>query len=152
MTDVFDDEARSEIMRRVKSSGNKSTEQKMVKFFKERGIKGWRRHYKVNGNPDFVFLKEKTAIFVDGCFWHGHDCRNTKPKDNAEYWDKKIARNKKRDADITVYFRNRGWKVIRIWECELKDNLLAAKLDSFLNHSAPSSLDPQSQTPAGDSD
>jgi DNA mismatch endonuclease (patch repair protein) len=132
MTDVFDDKVRSEIMRRVKSRGNKSTELKMIKFFKEHGIKGWRRNYKVIGNPDFVFLKEKTAIFVDGCFWHGHDCRNTKPKDNAEYWDKKIARNKKRDADITVYFQNRGWNVIRIWECELKNEVITAKL-SFLN-------------------
>jgi DNA mismatch endonuclease (patch repair protein) len=131
MTDVFDDKTRSEIMRRVKSRGNKSTEMKMISFLKKHGIKGWRRNYKVNGNPDFVFLKEKTAIFVDGCFWHGHDCRNTKPKDNAEYWNKKIAKNKKRDVDMTAYFRNRGWNVIRIWECELKDEILTAKLSSL---------------------
>jgi DNA mismatch endonuclease (patch repair protein) len=134
MADVFDDETRSEIMRRVKSSGNKSTEQKMIKFFKEHGIKGWRRNYKVNGNPDFVFLKEKTAIFVDGCFWHGHDCRNATPRHNAEYWALKKRRNMERDKEVTEIFEKRGWKVLRIWECELRKKNFAklfAKLKIF---------------------
>lgn len=70
--------------------------------------------------PDFVFLDKRIAIFVDGCFWHGHECRNTKPKQNQEYWDKKRVRNMQHDIEITQYFENRGWTVIRIWECELK--------------------------------
>lgn len=89
---------------------------------------GWRRNYKVKGHPDFVFLNKKIAIFVDGCFWHGHDCRNTKPKDNQEYWDKKRERNMKHDKEITEYFENRGWTVIRIWECELKNKKALEKL------------------------
>jgi DNA mismatch endonuclease (patch repair protein) len=121
MPDVFDQKTRSEVMKRVKSKGNKSTEMKMIKIFKENGIKGWRRNYPVKGHPDFVFLALKTAIFVDGCFWHGHNCRNTRPKDNAEYWEQKITRNKKRDADVTTYFQSRGWRVIRIWECRLEN-------------------------------
>jgi DNA mismatch endonuclease (patch repair protein) len=121
MSDVFDKKTRSEVMRRVKSKGNKSTELKLIKIFHEQGIKGWRRNYPVRGHPDFVFLAQKTAVFVDGCFWHGHNCRNTRPKDNAEYWEKKIERNKIRDSEITAYFQSRGWNVIRIWECELKD-------------------------------
>ena len=107
-------------MQKVRSNNNKSTELKLIKLFNEHEITGWRRNYKVKGHPDFVFLKEKVAIFVDGCFWHGHDCRNTRPKDNAEYWRKKRERNIKHDKEITRLFENRGWRVLRIWECELK--------------------------------
>ena len=67
-----------------------------------------------------MFLDKKIAIFVDGCFWHGHDCRNTRPSDNAEYWRKKRERNIKHDKEVTALFEQRGWTVIRIWECELK--------------------------------
>ena len=120
MSDIFNKAKRSEIMKKVRSKNNKSTELKLIQIFKENNIHGWRRNYKVKGHPDFVFLDKKIAIFVDGCFWHGHDCRNTKPKDNQEYWDKKRERNMKHDKEITEYFENRGWTVIRIWECELK--------------------------------
>lgn len=120
MSDVFDNKKRSEIMQKVRSNNNKSTELKLIKLFNEHEITGWRRNYKVKGHPDFVFLKEKVAIFVDGCFWHGHDCRNTRPKDNAEYWQKKRERNIKHDKEVTQLFENRGWNVLRIWECELK--------------------------------
>lgn len=119
MADVFDKEKRSEIMRLVKSSKNKSTEEKLISYFKENKITGWRRNYKVYGKPDFVFPKLRIAIFVDGCFWHGHDCRNTHPEQNKEYWQKKIARNKTRDQDVTQHLEKLGWDVIRIWECEL---------------------------------
>lgn len=120
MSDIFNKAKRSEIMKKVRSKNNKSTELKLIQIFKENNIHGWRRNYKVKGHPDFVFLNKKIAIFVDGCFWHGHDCRNTKPKDNQEYRDKKRERNMKHDKEITEYFENRGWTVIRIWECELK--------------------------------
>lgn len=59
------------------------------------------------------------AVFVDGCFWHGHDCRNTQPKQNEDYWKEKRIRNINHDREITKLFINRGWTVIRIWECEL---------------------------------
>jgi len=72
-------------------------------------------------SPIFFFSKQRLAIFLDGCFWHGHDCRNTKPKDNAEYWQTKIARNQQRDKNVTETLTNKNWKVVRIWECELKD-------------------------------
>ena len=68
----------------------------------------------------FVFPEKRIAIFVDGCFWHGHECRNITPSDNAEYWKKKRERNKRHDLEITKLFEKRGWMVIRIWECELK--------------------------------
>ena len=120
MADVFDKEKRSDIMKRVRSKGNKSTELKLIERFHSLGIKGWRRNYSVVGHPDFVFLERRVAVFVDGCFWHGHDCRNTHPTDNADYWNSKRERNKKHDAEITALFEKRGWTVIRIWECELK--------------------------------
>ena len=120
MADVFSKEDRSEIMKKVKPSGNKSTEIKLTQYFNARHITGWRRHYNVKGHPDFVFMDRHIAIFVDGCFWHGHDCRNTRPADNTEYWEKKRRRNIEHDRAVTAMFEQRGWTVIRIWECELK--------------------------------
>lgn len=74
----------------------------------------------VKGHPDFVFHNKKIEIFVDGCFWHRHDCKNTRPADNAEYWAKKRERNVKHDREITALFEQRRGTVIRIWECKLK--------------------------------
>lgn len=120
MADVFKKEKRSEIMSAVHSKQNKTTELRLIEIFKVHKITGWRRNYKVKGHPDFVFPDKKIAIFVDGCFWHGHDCRNTRPSDNQEYWQKKRERNIRHDKEITALFESRGWTVIRIWECELK--------------------------------
>lgn len=120
MADVFSKDKRSEIMSKVRSKGNKSTELKLISYFNALGIKGWRRNYPVVGHPDFVFPKLRIAVFVDGCFWHGHNCRNLKPSANAEYWERKICRNIEHDKAISDKFTNRGWTVLRIWECELK--------------------------------
>ena len=134
MVDVFTKEKRSQIMRQVKSNRNKSTELKLIQYFKNHKIKGWRRNYKIFGNPDFVFSSPKIAIFVDGCFWHGHNCRNTKPEANKEYWNNKIEKNIKRDKLVTEELEKKGWKVIRIWECELKEeNKIIEKIVSTSN-------------------
>lgn len=124
MADVFSESQRSEIMRAVKSRGNKSTELKLIEIFKNLGIRGWRRGYKLFGNPDFVFPQKRVAVFVDGCFWHGHNCRNTKPAANADYWRKKIERNINRDILVSQTLTEKGWKVIRIWECQIKKMVL----------------------------
>ena len=121
MADIFEKEKRSDIMHRVRSKNNKSTELKLIKIFKENHMIGWKRNYPVKGHPDFVFLDKKIAVFVDGCFWHGHNCRNTIPTSNTEYWEKKRARNIEHDLKITSIFEERGWIVLRIWECELKN-------------------------------
>lgn len=142
MSDVFSKEERSLIMRAVKSKNTKSTELALLKVFRENHITGWRRTYPVKGHPDFVFLDKRIAIFVDGCFWHGHDCRNTRPADNAEYWKNKRERNIQRDKEATQHFQNRGWTVIRIWECELKKKQLAyttERLLSILNNTTSDS-------------
>ena len=120
MADVFSSDKRSEIMKKVKPNGNKTTELQLINVFGELNIHGWRRHYEVKGHPDFVFPKKKKAVFVDGCFWHGHDCRNTRPATNKDFWEKKRNRNIRHDQEITQRFETRGWTVIRIWECELK--------------------------------
>lgn len=118
--DVFTVAKRSQIMSKVRSTGNASTELKLIAEFKERKITGWRRKSKIFGHPDFIFPKLRVAVFVDGCFWHGHDCRNTKPKDNADYWRAKIERNQRRDQAATERLTELGYRVVRIWECEFQ--------------------------------
>ncbi len=132
MADVFSPEKRSQIMRQVKSKKNKSTEFKLIEYFTSNNIKGWRRNYPIKGKPDFVFPKLKVAIFTDGCFWHGHDCRNTRPEQNKEYWVRKRQKNVKRDKEVTEHLLHKGWQVLRIWECEIKKGELDNKMQVIL--------------------
>lgn len=76
------------------------------------------------GNPDFVFRRKKVVVFIDSDFWHGHPERFIMPKSNLEYWAKKIEHNRKRDQEVTMQLEKAGWKVIRIWEKDLKQNFL----------------------------
>lgn len=131
MPDIFDKATRSLVMQKIRGKTNKSTELKLIELFSEYGIIGWRRSYPAKGHPDFVFLKKKIAVFVDGCFWHGHDCRNTRPKENQEFWIKKREYSKKHDAQVTASFENRGWTVMRIWKCELKNKNRLVLLDKI---------------------
>jgi DNA mismatch endonuclease (patch repair protein) len=121
MSDTVSPQKRSEIMKASKPKGNKSTELKLIQIFKQLGVKGWRRNYRIAGSvPDFVFLKKRIAVFADGCFWHGHNCRNLTPKQNSKYWQAKFENNRIRDKQINERLERKGWKVIRIWECEIK--------------------------------
>lgn len=108
-------------MARIRGSGNKDTELRMMALFREYGITGWRRKQKLFGKPDFVFRKERVAVFVDGCFWHG--CPKPKhaplPKNRAEWWAAKLQRNRDRDGLVTRTLRRAGWRVVRVWECDL---------------------------------
>jgi DNA mismatch endonuclease (patch repair protein) len=128
MADIFSIPKRSEIMRKVKSNRNKSTELKLIQIFKANKITGWRRTFKLFGKPDFVFPLQRVVIFVDGCFWHGHNCRNTKPKDNQNYWQQKIERNQKRDKEVSKILKAKNWLVIRLWECELRNEPFIIKI------------------------
>jgi DNA mismatch endonuclease (patch repair protein) len=122
MSDIFTQAKRSEVMSRIRASGNKDTELRMIALFRECGITGWRRGIALFGRPDFAFRKERVVVFVDGCFWHG--CPKPKhsplPQTRAEWWASKLGRNKNRDRLVTRTLRKAGWKVIRIWECDLK--------------------------------
>ena len=111
---------RGQLMSRVRSTGNQTTEKRLASLLRDAGLTGWRRHQFLPGRPDFVWPKIKVAVFVDGCFWHGHDCgRNVTPRTNAEVWREKIEGNQGRDRKTTHRLRQEGWKVIRIWECQL---------------------------------
>jgi DNA mismatch endonuclease (patch repair protein) len=113
-------EVRSKNMQAIRAKGNKSTELKMVKLFRENNITGWRRHLPLPGKPDFTFRKEKLTLFVDGCFWHRCPKCFREPKTNAEFWKNKIESNVKRDRKVTKELKLAGWSVIRMWECQLK--------------------------------
>lgn len=121
MADVFDRAKRSDIMSRVKGKGNAATELRLIQLFKEHGVTGWRRGYPLFGKPDFVFRAEKVAVFVDGEFWHGHPTRAKIPETNREFWEKKIARNVKRDQNVNQVLREKNWQVVRIWQKDLTE-------------------------------
>jgi DNA mismatch endonuclease (patch repair protein) len=99
MADIWTKERRSEVMRKVRSRGNATTEVKLLMLFREAGITGWRRHVPIMGRPDFAFLRKKLAIFVDGDFWHGRGNRAV-PVSNRRFWCAKFEQNKKRDRFV----------------------------------------------------
>jgi len=119
MADVFSRRKRSEVMSKVRSRGNKATEIALAILFRRNRITGWRRHQNVFGKPDFLFRRNRLALFVDGCFWHGCPRCYRRPKSNRKFWDAKIARNRERDRHVSRELRRLGWRVIRIWEHEL---------------------------------
>jgi DNA mismatch endonuclease, patch repair protein len=100
------------------------------------GYLGYRVHRKdLPGNPDIAFIGKRKAIFVHGCFWHGHSCRHgsNKPKSNRAYWLQKIERNKLRDKSNKRKFSQLGWSVLTIWECELHEkSKVLRSLNSFM--------------------
>jgi DNA mismatch endonuclease (patch repair protein) len=120
MPDVFTKAKRSEVMSRIKGTGNKRTEGVLVKLFREEGIMGWRRHLMLPGKPDFTFRKERLTIFVDGCFWHGCPKCYRAPRSNKKFWEAKITRNRERDREVNRELGRRGWRVLRIAEHSLR--------------------------------
>lgn len=118
--DIFTKEKRSDVMSKIKSKRNASTELKLISLFKEHKITGWRRNIKIFGHPDITFPKMKIAVFIDGCFWHNCPFCGHIPKTNKKFWIAKLNRNKKRDALVSRKLRESGWSVIRIKECRLK--------------------------------
>ena len=98
--------------------------------------RGYRLHRKdIPGNPDIAFIGRKRAVFVHGCFWHGHSCKRGArlPKTNRLYWAKKINRNRARDLKARRTLRRGGWRVLVLWECQLKDvRKIAKKVQEFL--------------------
>lgn len=122
-------------MAAVRSRGNKATELILVSQFRAAKLKGWRRHADIPGRPDFVFPKQRLAIFVDGCFWHGCAKHCRMPASNKKYWNAKIARNMARDRSIRALLRANGWQVVRIWEHQLKSRptAIVARIRTKLN-------------------
>ncbi|WP_315985756.1 DNA mismatch endonuclease Vsr [Blastopirellula sp. J2-11] len=136
-TDIFDSETRSEIMRRVRSSDTRP--ERIVRSLAHRlGYRFRLGRRDLPGSPDLTFPGRRKVIFVHGCFWHQHDCargRRPLPKQNADYWRKKLSRNQQRDRQSLKSLRKLGWKTLIVWECETKQGnwpRLAQKLNRFL--------------------
>lgn len=131
--DPFSTDQRSAVMRRVKSRDT-GPEMTVRRLLHAAGYR-YRLHRKdLPGKPDLVFPGRRKAVFVHGCFWHGHDCRRgaRQPKNNAEYWRAKIGRNVERDAQNRAALSERGWDSLIVWECELKEDGLLKRLEDFL--------------------
>ena len=105
----------------------------MVALLRAYGIHGWRRHYDLPGRPDFVFRRERVAVFVDGCFWHACPACFRMPTSNVDYWRAKVKRNRRRDRLVTDELRRRNWHVVRVWEHAFKEpDRVAARLRRML--------------------
>ncbi len=120
-TDVFTPEQRSAVMRRVKGRDT-GPELAVRRILRAAGV-GYRLGGQgLPGRPDLVMKGRRAAVFVHGCFWHGHDCPRgaRKPKANAAYWTGKIERNRARDATARAALEAAGWRVVTVWECQMK--------------------------------
>jgi len=135
VTDVYSPQKRSAVMRRVKGKDT-APELKVRKALTSLGAR-YRLHRKdLPGSPDIVLPGRKVALFVHGCFWHGHDCaRGSRvPKQNREYWVSKVDRNRARDAKSLEALTALGWRVETVWECDLKSpSSLTDRLTALLD-------------------
>ena len=121
MADVHSPEIRSYNMSRIRGKDTKP-EEKVRKYLFYRGFRYRKNDARLPGKPGIVLPKYKTVVFVNGCFWHKHEgCRYfVWPKNNAEFWKSKIEKNVERDLRVQKELRSLGWKVLTVWECELK--------------------------------
>jgi DNA mismatch endonuclease Vsr len=118
------DPAHQQVMKAVRGKGNQTTEGRFQAALTEAGITGWELHSKaIQGRPDFFFPRERMAVFVDGCFWHGCDKCGHIPKKNNAFWTAKISRNKERDAHTSAKIRRQGIAVLRFWEHEISESI-----------------------------
>ena len=148
MTDVFTTEQRSAVMRRVKGRDT-APELAVRRILRAAGI-GYRLGGAgLPGRPDLVMKGRRVAVFVHGCFWHGHDCARgaRKPKANAAYWSAKIERNRARDAAARDALAARDWRVVTVWECAIKAPDFAAGLVAEVRDQAAAASSPASSSP-----
>lgn len=137
MTDVFTTEQRSAVMRRVKGRDT-GPELAVRRILRTAGI-GYRLGGAgLPGRPDLVMKGRRAAVFVHGCFWHGHDCPRgaRQPKANAAYWKAKIERNRARDAAARAALETAGWRVVTVWECALREPGFADRLTAAVRGQA----------------
>ena len=137
MPDNHSKEVRSMNMSHIRSTNSKP-EEIVRKYLFSKGLRYRKNVRTLPGKPDNVLRKYKTIIFVNGCFWHKHDCgRFVMPSSNIEYWTKKINRNVERDKSNTEQLEAQGWRVLTIWECQLKkksaDDNLRALYEKIIN-------------------
>jgi DNA mismatch endonuclease (patch repair protein) len=141
MSDIFTIKKRSEIMSNI--SGKETKPEILVrKFLFAHGFRYRKNDKRYPGKPDIVLPKYKTTIFINGCFWHGHNCQAGKlPETRKEFWKNKISGNIERDKKNKAALQKQGWKVIIIWQCELKNKKIGGKtlkrLVSTLHNTLP---------------
>ena len=135
MADVHSKEIRSYNMSRIKGKDTKP-EEIVRKFLFSQGFRYRKNDLRLPGKPDIVLPKYQTVIFVNGCFWHGHEgCRYfVMPKSNVEFWAEKIEKNKERDKRDRDKLIDMGWKIIVIWECELKKDKREKTLECLIKN------------------
>lgn len=138
MPDIFAPEKRHEIMQNVKTK-NTAPEIKLRSLLHKNGFRFRVNRKDLPGKPDIVLPKYRAVIFVHGCFWHGHDCpRGQRPQTNADFWNQKIDRNAIRDKSDVSLLESLGWRVLIVWECEIKkknEAVLLSRVKEFLLHS-----------------
>ena len=134
--DVHDKKTRSYNMSRIKGKRTKP-EEMVARYLFSQGFRYRRNVKKLPGTPDIVLRKYKTVIFVNGCFWHMHDCKYfVWPEDNAEFWREKLLANKARDERKYAELKALGWEIIIVWECQLRHGNAETplkKLEMMLN-------------------
>jgi DNA mismatch endonuclease, patch repair protein len=144
-TDVFSPEKRSAVMRRIKGRDT-GPELAVRRILRAAGI-GYRLGGRgLPGRPDLVMKGRRVAVFVHGCFWHGHDCARgaRKPKANADYWSAKIGRNRARDVAARQALEADGWRVVTVWECAMKTADFADRLVAEVRDQAATERDESS--------
>lgn len=134
MADTVSPEKRSEIMSKIRGRNTKP-EMLVRRYLFRRGFRFRVNDGRLPGTPDVVLPKYRTVIFVNGCFWHGHDCKlYVQPKTNVSFWKEKIDRNRSRDIRNHDRLESLGWKVLVVWECELRTKSLCAEtLEGLVN-------------------
>lgn len=120
--DTLTKEKRSELMSKVRCKNSKA-ELIVFRELRKRKIYFAKHVKKIKGTPDIVFRRKKVVVFIDSDFWHGHPKRGTMPKTNVEYWSNKLKENKERDIKVDEELKKQGWKVIRLWEYDIKRNM-----------------------------
>lgn len=128
---------RSRIMAAVRSRGNLTTEVLFGRLLRAAGVRGYRKHWPIQGRPDFAWPARKVALFVDGCFWHGCPKCKAMPTSNAKFWKTKIENNRARDQRVTRVLRREGWKVVRVRECAVKKPSSVRRITAVLASRLP---------------
>lgn len=115
--DVFSKQKRSWVMSRIRA--DTWVELRFRRACWQAGIRGWRLHRRVEGaRPDMLFARLRVAVFIDGCFWHGCPKCYQAPRNNAQFWRRKLTANRARDRAQSRKLRRQGWQVLRFWECD----------------------------------
>lgn len=121
MADNLSKEDRKKNMKAIRSV-HTQLEDSVTKELWKQGVRFRKNVKDLMGKPDIAIKKYKVVVFLDSCFWHGCSLHGNKPKTNEDYWNNKLERNRVRDAEVTKYYQQKGWNILRIWEHDIKEN------------------------------